>query len=144
MTYRFSDRSNKAIDSAHPDFRVWCDELIKVFDCSAIQGHRLRGQHAQYLKDGTTTIRYEDSKHSLKPSRALDIVPYRNGAVWGITENERIDMAFFAGYAKAIAENLKDRGKMKHSIRWGGDWNGNNTIADTKTIDFPHWELIDE
>ena len=142
MIYKFSEKSNKAIDSAHPDFRIWCDELIKFIDCSAIQGYRTESQHLQYLKNGTTTIKYKNSKHSKIPSIALDLVPYQKRAIWGETEIERLDMVFFAGFAKSIAIRLKNEGKMQHSVKWGGDWNGNNTISDTKTIDFPHWELI--
>jgi peptidoglycan L-alanyl-D-glutamate endopeptidase CwlK len=42
-----------------------------------------------------------------------------------------------------IAQKLKDDGKMTHSVRFGGDWDGDKDITDQKFNDLVHFELIE-
>ena len=43
---------------------------------------------------------------------------------------------------KGKADELYIAGKMKHRIRWGGDWDGDTDVKDQKFMDLPHFELI--
>lgn len=139
---RFSETSMNRLKTCSPDLQNLFNEVIKYWDCTIVEGHRKKERQNELYKDGLTQLKYPHSEHNLYPSHAVDVVPYKERAIWGENAKEREDMAFFAGFVKGIAHKLKEEGRMKHSVRWGGDWNNNNSIADTNFRDFPHWEII--
>ena len=53
-------------------------------------------------------------------------------------DKERI--IYFAGIVMGVAAKLYEEGKIKHKIKWGGDWNMDNNLKDG--WDWGHFELI--
>jgi hypothetical protein len=69
--------------------------------------------------------------HNYKPSRAIDLVPYRDGKMqW----NDREGFIHLAGIMLAFAEAEGVR------LRWGGDWNMDDDFGDG--WDLPHFEEL--
>jgi len=46
------------------------------------------------------------------------------------------------GIIKAVAVKLKSENKIKHFVRFGIDWDGDDTFTDQTFDDMPHFELI--
>ncbi len=86
-------------------------------------------------KNGLSKLKYPESKHNKLPSEAVDVVPYPID--WKNTPR----MRFFAGVILGIAIMLKRQGKMKHCIRWGGDWDSDTDLNDQRFNDLPHFEI---
>lgn len=70
-----------------------------------------------------------DSKHLALPSRAVDVAPYPIN--WG----DKKRFYHFAGYVQGLAAQLGI------SLRWGGDWDGDNDLNDQTFFDLVHFEL---
>lgn len=131
---KFSKKSLECLNSSSPELQKLFRTVIKKYDCSIICGHRSKEEQAQHFKEGTTKVKY--SKHNDFPSQAVDVTPYPIPKDWGANDwKERAKFYHFAGYVKAKAERLNI------SIRWGGDWNGNNTFSDQTFDDLVHFEL---
>lgn len=63
----------------------------------------------------------------------------RGGLDWGGT-NANKWFVVFGGFMIAAARKLKAEGKIKISVRWGHDWNGDGIANDGK-LDDPHHEV---
>jgi len=125
----FSERSLKALNTAHPDLQKLFNEVIKVIDCTVIYGHRTEAEQEDMVAKGYSKLHYPKSEHNKIPSYAVDVVPYP------IDWNNRERFIFFAGIVKGIASQLNI------NIRWGGDWDSNNDLHDQTWMDLPHYEL---
>lgn len=107
-----------------------CSDAIKVMDFTVLCGQRNKENQDKDFADGKSKLRYPDSKHNKNPSQAVDLAPYP--VDWSDTSR----FILLAGIIKGIAFT------KGISIRWGGDWNGNNIIKDDNFRDLGHFELI--
>ena len=130
MGYKFGTRSSKNLAEAHPLLQRLFNEVIKHIDCSVIEGHRGQEEQNKLFHSRLSKLQWPQSKHNQKPSMAVDVVPWP--VDWKDTERFR----FFAGIVKGIAT------QMNISIRWGGDWDGDNDFKDQSFHDLPHFELM--
>jgi|SRR5215475_8958813 len=135
---KFSQDSFSKLVTCHHDLQALFYEVIKYFDCSIMQGYRNEvNQEADY-NAGKTKLRYPDSKHNLSPAMAVDVTPYPVDF-----DNIKLHL-WFGGYVCGIAQRLKDEGKMTHSIRWGGAWNGLGSLNSEHVLqDLVHFELVE-
>ena len=126
---KFGERSEAALQTAHPDLQRLFREVIKHYDCAVLEGHR--GQQAQdkAVREGKSKTPWPQSKHNQQPSLAVDVVPYP------IDWNNKDRFYHFGGYVLGVAEMLDI------PIRWGGDWDRDTELHDQKFIDLPHFEL---
>lgn len=125
--YKFGSSSKSRLKTCHPKLQEIMNELIKVMDVTILVGYRdEKDQNTAYSK-GNSTLKYPNSKHNKRPSRAVDVAPWVNG---GIPWKNKEKFCEMGGMMKAIAH-------MKGiKVRWGGDF---------KTFfDGPHLELLDE
>ncbi len=131
----FNDASFSKLSTCHIDLQRIFFEVIKTFNCTVLEGHR--GQEAQdkAFADGKTQLKWPNGNHNATPSNAVDVAPCP------LDWNNMKEFCFFAGFVKGVATCLKAEGKITHSIRWGGDWNGNNDLDDNKFNDLVHFEL---
>ena len=76
-------------------------------------------------------------------SMAVDIMPWKKGTN-AFSGNEKDDRRFYMlmGMVKAVAARLKAEGEITHDVRFGLDWDGDDTFRDQKFDDLPHFELI--
>lgn len=130
MAYKYGRKSKKNLSECHPDLQEIFNEVIKVIDCSIIEGHRTKEEQNKAYDKGFSKLRFPKSKHNKKPSLAIDVVPYP------VDWNDSKRFALLAGIVKGIAQSKGIK------IRWGGDWNGNNDLSDEHFFDLPHFELV--
>ena len=134
---KYGKRSIHNLSTAHSALVILFSEVIKYFDCSIIEGSRSVERQKELFDKGFSKIdgKTKKSKHNFMPSLAVDVVPYP------INWSDKKRMYYFAGFVKGIAKLLLKEGKIKHEIRWGGDWDGDTKINDQTFIDLPHFEL---
>ena len=126
----YSKRSAANLATCHPDLQRVFNEVIKIFDCTILQGHRgEEEQNAAYHK-GLSKLKFPESEHNVEPSMAVDAVPYP------IDWEDRERMSLFAGVVLGVAHG------MGVALRWGGDWDRDTEVADNRFDDLPHFELI--
>ena len=128
--YQFSERSLANLDTCHPLLQDLFHEVIKHFDCTVIEGHRTRERQMELFHAGQSKLMWPNSKHNRDPSWAVDVVPYPID--WNDTEM----FYYFGGFVKGTAK------QMGINLRWGGDWDGDNTFVDQSFHDLPHFELL--
>lgn len=128
----FSAKSKARLNTCHPDLQRLFGEIIKTYDCAIIEGHRDKATQDRYVKEGKSKLPWPKGKHNTVPSQAVDAAPWIGGK---ISWNDR-DCLAFGGYVKGVAQ------QMGITIRWGGDWDGDNDVNDQRFNDLVHFELI--
>ena len=126
---KYSERSENALKTAHPDLQRLFREVIKTFDHVIIEGHRNKTDQDKAVESGHSKTRWPNSKHNSTPSNAVDAIPYPVN--WKDTKR----ICYFAGYVKAIAI------MMDIPLRWGGDWDNDTDLNDQTFFDLVHFEL---
>lgn len=145
--YTFGNKSQRQLDTCHEDIQTILYEVIKFYDFSVLEGLRTAKRQRELYAEGKTTLDgvTKFSKHQSDDgiSRAVDIMPYKmkENAFSG---HEKDDRRFYAlmGMVKAVAKKLISEGKISHDVRFGLDWDGDDTYRDQKFDDLPHFELI--
>ncbi len=134
---RFSSDSLSKLATCDLDLQRLFFEVIKTVDCKVTEGHRgEEAQNAAYAA-GNSKLKYPNGNHNASPSNAVDVYFYP------IDMNNTKKFYWFGGYVLGIAQRLKDEGKMTHSIRWGGSWDGVGQLNTANMLnDLVHFELI--
>lgn len=133
---KFSATSTNRLNTCHKDLITLFNEVVKIYDCSIICGHRNKADQDAAVKSGASKTPWPQSKHNSTPSMAVDVGPYP------IDWNNSKRWYHFAGFVRAMAVRLLAEGKMTHALRWGGDWDKDFDLDDEKFRDLPHFELI--
>ena len=141
--FKFSKKSKSRLETCHPDIIQIMNVALSIsnIDFGISEGHRSINKQKEYFdkglskKDGVTSL----SKHNYYPSLAVDIYPYfNNQANW-----DKEHLSYLAGIIHAVSENLYSNKKIKHRIRWGGNWDMDGTIIKDQSFnDRPHFELL--
>jgi len=126
---KFGKTSKKRLSTCENDLQRLFKEVIKHFDCSVLEGHRGQEKQDKYFNEGKSKVKYPNGRHNATPSKAVDVVPYP------VDWDDTARMYYFSGIVKGIAIS------MGINIRWGGDWDGDTQVQDTKFKDLPHFEL---
>ncbi len=127
---KFGESSSFHLNSVHPDLKRLFYRVVEDFDCSIIEGFRSKSKQNQYFSEGKSTLRFPKGKHNQVPSEAVDVAPYPID--WEDTDR----FYYFAGYVKGVAS------EMGIKIRFGGDWNDDTEVKDTKFKDLVHYEIV--
>lgn len=132
---KWGTKSQRIYGELHPDLQLICTYILhEVADISLVYGHRGRTDQNLMFENGFSKLRFPDSKHNKKPSRAVDLQPYPlpeyEPKVWAA-------LGYIAGRAKGFALS---RGIQ---IRWGGDWDSDGDLTDQTFDDLFHIELLD-
>lgn len=124
---KFSKVSRERLKSCHPDIVRVCEELIKQYDFSVLEGYRGEKEQNKAFDKGTSGVRYPNSAHNKTPALAVDIAPY---------PIDWLDLGRFREMIyrfDAVACMLRERGEIKSRFVYGAFW---------KTLkDFPHIEV---
>lgn len=145
----FSKKSQGILDRAHPLLKSLFTVVIQYYDCTMLYSERSSEEQFELFKKGrelidgewvvideSQVVTYIDgytkkSMHNYSPSKAVDVVPYP-------IDWQDMDRAYhFAGFVKGVAT------MMGIKVRWGGDWDGDNSFKDQKFNDLWHWEIIE-
>ena len=129
--YKFGKRSLANLASTDKRWSHIMHEVIKVVDCSIIEGHRSKERQDYMVQTGRSKVKWPHSKHNESPSKAIDAVPYPID--WNDTDRIRA----FAFFVKGVAHSLG------YKVRLGADWDGDFTNKDQSFNDLPHMELVD-
>ena len=128
---KFGKRSKERLVTCENRLQDVFNEVIKIVDCSILEGHRSKDRQNKLYEEGKTKVRYPNGRHNASPSNAVDVAPYP------IDWDDRERFHLFAGFVLGVDN------RMGITLRWGGDWNMNFEVDDNKFDDFPHFELID-
>ncbi len=128
--FDFSKRSLENLKNVDGRLVKICNELIKEYDFTIIEGYRTQERQYELYKQGFSQLdgKTKKGKHNYSPSLAIDIIPYKKNynAFDGSTES-KLMFCELAHKFKNVAKRLNIE------IIWGGDW---------KTFkDLPHFEL---
>jgi len=134
---KFSQESFSKLSTCHIDLQVLFFEVIKTFDCTILVGYRNEVDQDKAYAEGKSKLQYPASSHNHQPSMAVDVTPYP------INFSNVALAHWFAGFVMGVAQQLKNEGKMTHSIRWGGAWDGLGKMNRSGVLDdLDHFELI--
>jgi peptidoglycan L-alanyl-D-glutamate endopeptidase CwlK len=138
--YYLSDRSNKLLDTCHPDLKALAHKAItnSPFDWLVSFGHRTPDAQNKLFQQGRTRpgniITYCDgyeklSKHNFFPSLAFDIIVLINN-----TPNWK-PMYYFtvAEHILNTAEDMFEKNEITNRVTWGGNW--------VRFKDYPHFQI---
>lgn len=135
---KFSQSSFSKLSTCHRDLQVLFFEVIKNFDCTILEGYRNESDQEKAFVKGNTKLQWPNGKHNANPSMAVDVTPYP------VNFNHEKLSIWFGGYVLGIAQKLKDEGKMSHSVRWGGSWDGIGRLDRWDQLnDSDHFELVE-
>ena len=126
---KFGNTSKRRLATCDEDLQELFQEVVKFFDCSILEGHRGEETQNKYFDEGKSQVKWPNGKHNSSPSTALDAAPYPID--WDDTDR----FYYFAGFVKGVAF------KMGIPIRWGGDWDDDTDVKETKFKDLVHFEL---
>ncbi len=136
--YTFSDKSEAALATMHPDLQRVFRTAIQIKDFAVIEGHREEeAQHAAFLS-GASKVDWPLGKHNKIPSDAGDVRPFDPVTHQLVPWSQTGEYILLAGVILACAKLLDI------PLRWGHDWNRNMMMTDEggKLVDMPHYELV--
>jgi peptidoglycan L-alanyl-D-glutamate endopeptidase CwlK len=146
--YKLGKGSLKKLESVHHD-------LVKIIklaitrtpvDFGISEGHRTLDRQKELYDQGKSKIDgiNKKGKHNYSPSLAIDLYAYhpdievRKKLAYDVPT-----LCLIAGVIISCADELKAKGDIKHSIRWGGNWDNDGVILyDQSFDDLPHFELV--
>ena len=131
---QFGKRSREKLDKADPQLITLFEEVIKEMDCSILESHRDKERQNKMLAEGKSKVSFPKSRHNSFPSKAVDVAPYP--VDWSNNRKNIARFYYFAGYVKGKAHT------MGIKIRWGGDWDSDNSFDDQSFDDLPHSEIV--
>lgn len=105
-------------------------DAAESFDFQVLCGHRGEKEQNDAFARKTSKVRWPNSKHNSKPSRAVDLIP------WPIDWN---DLKRFDAMMKVVKASAD---KLGVKVRFGNDFNQNGVVGDDRFIDRPHVELV--
>lgn len=124
---KFSRASAQRLATCHADIRRVCENVIKTYDITILEGHRNKTDQEQYFSQGKSQLHYPHSKHNSLPSLAVDVAPYP--VDWSDTARFCTMWEVF----RAVAQQLRECGEITSHFEWGGNWK--------KFKDYPHIEI---
>jgi len=139
----FGSKSRERLNTCHSDLKLICNEVIKTFDFSVLEGSRTYSKQREYFKAGRSKldgVKHKSKHQSLPKSEAVDIAPYPID--FKQIEKSKARFYLLAGMMFQASERLFDEGKITHKLRWGGDWDGDKEFSDQSFDDLPHFELV--
>jgi len=118
MANRYSEQSQRRLDSCHEDLQLIFTVVLAVIDNSIICGHRGEEEQRALFAQGpsVTKVNWPDSRHNSLPSMAVDAAPY-DRHLRDIDWKDKERFYFFAGMVIAVAKMLKERGLITHDVR---------------------------
>ena len=145
--FEFSSRSLDRMDGVHDDLKIIFEEALEVspidFGIPEHGGVRTpEVQHELFLKgvskcDGFSRLSNHQPRAGEYFGRALDVFAYVEGqASW-----DKVHLGVIAGVILSTAENLRLRGLVNVSIKWGGTFGKKGKSF--HGWDYPHFEISD-
>ncbi len=125
----FSPRSLNKLSSCDSRLKELFMEVVKVYDCTVLEGHRSKERQDELCRTGFSRVQYPNSRHNLNPSFGVDVAPYP------IDWNDRERFVAFGSFVRGVAH------EKEIPLRWGGDWDQDFDLTDQTFMDLVHFEL---
>jgi hypothetical protein len=135
----FGRTSTSNLNTCDTQLQDILNEVVKYYDCTVLTGHRNKATQNEKYFEGTSEVRWPNSKHNVNPSKAVDVAPWPIPTDWG-DKNWKDRVKFYE--LKAIIFFVAAKQGIK--IRWGGDWDMDYDYTDNKFDDLVHFEIIGE
>lgn len=119
---KLSNTSIQKLNTCHTDLQRLIYAVAKEEKCAVICGFRGRYEQEKAYFSGKSKAKFGQSKHNLKPSMAVDVVPLPLN--WE-------DIPAFEKLGEKIMAKADELGIK---VKWGRDFTG--------LKDYPHFELI--
>ena len=120
----FSPTSKKRLSECHDDLQILCNELIMLADITILCGYRGEKEQNEAFDGGFSKVKWPNSKHNQRPSKAVDI------ALYPVNWNNIAGFKKLRKFVLAQADRLFKDGKMKHKIA-------------VISWDLPHYQIVD-
>jgi peptidoglycan L-alanyl-D-glutamate endopeptidase CwlK len=133
----FSAQSKKHLATCHPDLQLLFNTVIETHDCTILEGYRDEEAQNKAFAQRKSRLKYPNGKHNKKPSMAVDVISFP------VDFNNLRLCIWFGGYVQGVAERLRQEGKISHTIRWGGAWDGVGILNRPGMLqDLVHFEIL--
>lgn len=119
---KLSAKSQAKLNTCHSDLIRLIEAVAETEKCAVICGFRGRYEQEKAYYTGKSKAKFGQSKHNLKPSQAVDVVPLPLN--WD-------DIPAFEKLGEKIMAKAED---LNIKVKWGRDF--------TNLKDYPHFELI--
>jgi len=126
---RFGKKSKERLKGVDTKLVNVLNELIKIMDCTIIEGVRSEEKQQEYFKKGKSKIDGITKKGMHQLGKAIDLAPYP------IDWNDRDRFHYMGGMIRGIAKQLNV------NVRWGGDWDSDGQTKDNSFDDLVHVEV---
>jgi len=148
MSYTFGKSSRDQLRSCHKDLIEIANLAISRSDVDfgISEGHRSLARQKRLFDMGKSRIDgiKRKGKHNYKPSLAFDFFVYHpDPATRRKLIYDKVHLSFIAGILFSCAEELYNKGRITHKLRWGGNWDMDGVLLlDQSFDDLPHVELF--
>ena len=119
-----SKTSRQKLNTCHSDLIKLIETVAETEKCAVICGFRGRHEQEKAYYEGKSKAKFGQSKHNLKPSHAVDVVP--------VPLNWK-DIPAFEKLGEKIMAKADELGIK---IKWGKNFKG--------LVDYPHFELASD
>lgn len=147
MSFTVGTNSAKKLVECHNDFFhivAYALQLSEV-DFGIAEGHRSLARQKELFDQGKSKIDgiVKKGKHNYTPSEAIDIFIYHPyPEVRKQIAYDYNHLCYVAGVLQTAAKILKSKGTITHTLRWGGNWDGDGVIVKDQSFDdLVHFEL---
>lgn len=138
--YHFSPQSLKKLNECNDIIQKIMFDVIQIIDITVLEGFRNEEKQNEMFRNGKSNLEWPNSKHNSNPSQAIDIAPYP--IIWpdplkypGTWQKHLARFYYLGGIVIAMGRTYGVK------IRWGGDWNMNNSFTDQTFDDLVHFEI---
>ena len=150
--FYYGEKSEAQLVTLHEDLQAILNVLINYYDFSILEGLRSEERQNMLFKQGRSKLdginkkskhQGEIDKNGDLVSFAVDIMPYHKGTNAfsnSVKDNARFYMMM--GMVFAIADDLYQNNIIDHKVRFGLDWDMDQTFTDQTFDDLPHFELV--
>ena len=119
-----SKTSRQKLQTCHSDLIRLIEAVAETEKCAVICGFRGRYEQEKAYYEGKSKAKFGQSKHNLKPSQAVDVVPLPLD--WN-------DIPAFEKLGEKIMAKAEELGIK---VKWGKYFKG--------LVDYPHFELASD
>ena len=131
-----STKSLTILAECHQDLQILVKRAIRYIDFSVDEAHRGKDVQEAHFAAGRSKVHFPNSKHNLWPAEAVHLLPYPEK--WQADQRR---WYYLGGIIVTLGDILYEAGETGHRIRWGGDWDSDDTFADQTFHDLAHFEL---
>lgn len=145
MSYAFGKGSKERLLTCHEDLIRVAEKALSLshIDFSITEGERTLERQKELFDKGRSKIDgiNKKGKHNHSPSLAFDFMVYVPGRKDLAFDKEHL--TYIAGIIMAVGAEMFATQKIKHELRWGGNFDRDGIILlDQVLWDRPHIELI--